>query len=234
MNSRQSLEFAIKLARSAAYVADRCEPIRPAAMNRLLRVFQRRTDRWHSALDREYATSAIAVLEEIFATEPLTRVWTALLAAIDDLSPQASHRPLAEHLLNGHVAVKRGALELLVDPVRVPPHEALSLDRLRRNADTWSDLLVGHLAIDYDVSEFAVDSIRARQVTSDHGPDGPLASHSAWRIVAASVRGSFRPSPGTIGPNAALNARIATAILACCRTAYPLDKAYQPLPRVAV
>ena len=92
----------------------------------------------------------------------------------------------------------------------------MKFDRLRRRAERWTDLLVGHLAGMHDVSEFAFDPRRASDFAEDwRYRCGLQGSRHAWPLVLASLRAAFQPVLSPESPNAELNARIAASILAC-------------------
>ena len=90
------------------------------------------------------------------------------------------------------------------------------MDRLRRRAERWTDLLVGHLAGMHGTSEFAFDPRRARDFAEDwQYRRGFQGSRHAWPLVLASLRAAFQPVLSPESPNPELNARIAASILAC-------------------
>jgi hypothetical protein len=108
----------------------------------------------------------------------------------------------------GHMEARHRVLSLMVRGCGIDAEAALKLNRLRRRAERWTDLLVGRLAGAYDVSEFAVDPQRAK----DFAPDPFFAS---WPLTMASLRAAFQRGLSPESPNADLNARIAAAILSC-------------------
>lgn len=195
-----------------------------------------RLDRWRQALEHCSASEAeIAadrfplvgrrlaslplgslkpVLEEVLTSEVLTRVWTALLAAWDLRHDCEENSPIARSVLAGHDEARRRVLTLLLHGPGISSHEALSLNRLRRRAERWTDLLVGHLAIEHDVAEYASNPELAREFADDlrhhrgWRPDG-----QAWPLAMASLRAAF--NVGDRPANGDLNRQIAAGVLAC-------------------
>ena len=156
------------------------------------------------------------VLEEILLSEVLTRVWTSLLFAFDERHGKTENAPVAESVLAGHAEARHGALTLLVQGPGVSSREALALNQLRRRAERWTDLLVGHICLEHDVSRFAANPETALEFASDLRHQRAWSADSqAWPLVLASLRAAFRQGLSEPSPNGDLNRRIAAGVLAC-------------------
>ena len=161
--------------------------------------------------------SLLGVLEEILLSEVLTRVWAALMSAFDERHGQTENAPVAESVLAGHAEARHGALTLLVQGPGVSSRDALALNQLRRRAERWTDLLVGHLCVEHDVSRFAANPETARQFAADLRHHQAWSTDSqAWPIMLASLRAAFRQKISS-GPcaNGDLNRKIAAGVLGC-------------------
>ena len=157
-----------------------------------------------------------SVLEEILTSEVLTRVWTAMLAAFDQRRGCDEHSPIARTILLGHSEARHRALLLLVHGPGVSSHDALTLNRLRRRAERWTDLLIGHLSIEHDVSEFSANPALAREFAEDFRHHrGWSLDGQAWPLAMASLRAAFRQGISDRCPNSDLNRQIAAGVLAC-------------------
>jgi hypothetical protein len=157
-----------------------------------------------------------SVLEEILMSDVLTRVWTAVLAAFDRRHGGAENAPIAERILLGHAEARNRALTLLVHGPGISSHEALALDRLRRRTERWTDLLIGHVCDEHDVSEFAANPEVAREFAEDlRNHRGWSSENQAWQLVLASLRAAFRQGVAAVSPNSDLNRQIAAGVLAC-------------------
>jgi hypothetical protein len=157
-----------------------------------------------------------SVLEEILMSDVLTRVWTAVLAAFDRRHGAAQNAPIAERILLGHAEARNRALTLLVHGPGISSHEALSLDRLRRRTERWTDLLIGHVCIEHDVSEFAANPEVAREFARDlRNHRGWSSESQSWPLLLASLRAAFRQGVAAVSPNSDLNRQIAAGVLAC-------------------
>jgi hypothetical protein len=157
-----------------------------------------------------------SVLEEILTGEMLTRVWTAVLCAYDRRRGADDAEPVARSVMIGHMEARHRVLTLLVRDPTIDADAAIELNRLRRRAERWTDLLIGRLTPLHDVSEFAFDPQRAKDFAEDlRQRDG----RHVWPLLLASMRAAFGPLLGEASPNADLNARIAASIIGC----FPAD-----------
>ena len=157
-------------------------------------------------------------LEEIFTSEVLTRVWTALSHGYDQFHDCDYLEPTAHSVLIGHLDARRCALRLLIDPMAMKETEAEQLNRLRQRTECWADLLIGRLMAQnaIDMSCAAYDPIRAGDFAEDLRRDQQEVSDElAWPIIANSLRAAFGPDLAVPTPNADINFQIATSILAC-------------------
>jgi hypothetical protein len=187
-----------------------------------------RLDRWAWRL-KTFATDAVdaqrrkalwpevrSVIEEILTGEMLTRVWTGVLCAYDRRCGAAEAEPVARSVLIGHMEARHRVLSLLVRSTEIDPDAAEQLNRLRRKAERWTDLLIGHLVRMHDVSEFAFDPKRAKDFAEDMQYRGNMrGGRHVWPLLMASLRASFRHALGDESPNTDLNARIAASVLSC-------------------
>jgi hypothetical protein len=156
------------------------------------------------------------VLEEILTGEILTRVWTAVLCAYDRNRGTDEVEPVARSVMIGHSEARHRVLTLLSRVTGMDARSAVKLNRLRRHAERWTDLLVGRLADIQDVSEFAVDPKRALDFAEDApSRQGFAASRLAWPLLMSSLRKAFQRELGPMSPNADLNAGIAASVLSC-------------------
>jgi hypothetical protein len=156
------------------------------------------------------------IFEEILTGEMLTRVWTAALCAYDRRRGSDEVEPVARSVFIGHIEARHRVLTMIVRTPVVDSEAAVKLNRLRRRTERWTDLLVGHLAGDYDTSEFAFDPARAKEFARDlRQRNGWRGGRLVWPLLMASLRAAFRQILCNESPNAELNAQIAAGILSC-------------------
>lgn len=158
------------------------------------------------------------VLEEILASELLTRIWTATAAAYDQARSDQTIEPVARNILSGHLEARRRLLELLADGRAIELANAVEINRFRRRVERWGDMLLAHLADSVAIEEFAFDADRARDFAEDLDRE---AAHSerqvTCQLMLASIRASFATGLAERSPNIDLNRRIGSAILGAFR-----------------
>jgi len=160
-----------------------------------------------------------SVLEEILTGEVLTRVWTAVLCAHDRQRGTDEVEPVARSVMIGHMEARHRVLTLMVRGPGIDAEAAVKLNRLRRRAERWTDLLVGHLMGIHDVSEFAADPQRAKDFAQDLKDRSHFqGGQQVWPLMLASLRAAFQRGLGPESPNADLNARIVASVLSCFPT----------------
>lgn len=181
-----------------------------------------RLDRWGHSLRGLSDTPSSTVrgeqgqllLAELFTTEVLTRVWTAVLTGYDRRRGAHSAEPIARSVYIGHLEARNRGISLLLSG-RIPLETATKLDALRRRCERWTDLLIAHTLGTIDLSEFTHEPARARDFAEDLQHDAGLSYGSTgWQLQMASLRAAFR-SVGGAGVNADLNDRVAASVTCC-------------------
>lgn len=226
MNVGELLELAAVVTARAPRLIHAAQDLPPEPLERYWSASKCRNERWAQSL-KQFATASgdagvrsategldacVVVLQEILSSEVLTRVWAAVLAAYDRRRGTADAEPVARNVLAGHLEARHRALTLLVEARNA--QQANALNRLRRHAERWNDMLIGHLLLTEDVAEFAFDADLAREFADDfRGQAAWREKGMAWTVVAASLRGGFRGEIGSTCCTADLNAEIGAAIL---------------------
>jgi hypothetical protein len=157
-------------------------------------------------------------IEEIASGEVLTRVWTAISGAHDLRQRQSNAEPIARNVLIGHLEVRNRMLNLLLLAQQQHATCAERLNRLRSSAEKWNDILLAYIAHLTDVSHLSFDFDRtrdfAKQINKTHANGTAQLRQQA---LFASLRSAFHESLSHSSPNADLNQRIASSIMATFR-----------------
>ena len=157
-----------------------------------------------------------ATLDEIFTSEILTRVFSAVLVTHDRQTKANLAEPIARSVMTSHMEARHRAMSLLVHGGSLGVKQAAAVNRLRIRAERWTDLLVGSLMHLGDVSEFAVEANRAADFCEDLGEQRyRVDGAQAWRLTLVSMRNAFQVGMSVIGANSEANARITAAVLGC-------------------
>jgi hypothetical protein len=208
-----------------------CAPVRPAAitLHQYWASSKFRLESWTRALKLFATLSAEpsrrdfdrwievrATLDEIFASEILTRVWTAVLVACDRRARANQAEPIARNVLASHLEARHRALALLVHCPGLGVKQAATVNRLRRRAERWTDVLVAGMLHVCDAREFAVERERAEDFAGLLAQRrGAAGGAQAWRLIVASMPGAFQSGMSVIAANPDANARITASILGC-------------------
>jgi hypothetical protein len=156
------------------------------------------------------------VMQEVLASELLTRAWAAVACCYDRRHQSFFLEPVVLSVLSSHMEARSRALQLIVRGHGSSLEEGIVLNRLRRLTERWTDMLLGILASDFDVDEFAFNADRANDFATDlHDEHRDAAGDQPWSLAMASLRAAFEQGLTDSSPNADLNERIAGSILAC-------------------
>jgi hypothetical protein len=155
-------------------------------------------------------------LEEILVSELLTRTFTAVACAHDRSQGCGQLEPILRSVMTNHLEARNRALSLLVFARGLDVEQAVELNRLRRRAERWTDMLLAHLLPHFDIDEFAYSPSRSREFAADlanervHSP-----GVRTWEVILASLRAAFQLGIADCSPNTDLNEHIAASVLAC-------------------
>jgi hypothetical protein len=228
MHVRDLLELATVVASHGPTLVAPGVPLPAAGLERYWTASKTRLDRWGHTLKR-FASQGAAprnrqvswqiarrVVEEILASEVLTRTWTALLAAHDRRRRVQEVEPIGQSVFIGHLEARQRAIKLLLRDPAIPAEHAVALNRLRRRVERWSDLLVGRMLVLGDVSEFASDSQRCREFAADlRSQEDSQGDRLVWPLTLSAMRGAFAEGLDPLSANPDLNAAIANSLLTC-------------------
>ena len=156
------------------------------------------------------------VIQEVLASELLTRTWGAVACCYDRLHHCGFLEPVVVSVLKGHLEARHRALQLIVRGHGFSVEEGVVLNRLRRHTERWTDMLLGYLANDQDIAEFAFSAKRVQDFAADVRDEGRYApGDQPWQLAIASLCATFDRGLSDTSPNGDLNQRIASSILAC-------------------
>jgi len=158
------------------------------------------------------------VLEEILASELLTRLWTAACVAYDRHREDEEVAPIARTVFQGHLEARRRLLLLLSDGRAIELADAVALNHLRRRVERWTDMLLAHLTRDVDVTEFAFEPDRTLEFAEDLAHEAVAAERQfTCQLILSSLRAAFQTNLAQRSPNLDLNRRIGAALLGSFR-----------------
>lgn len=226
MHVRELVELGTVVATDCAPLIRWTDPLANRHVEQYWLASRCRQDRWGHAL-RNYRLEADSsdpgrawreirsTIEEILGSELLTRTWTAAASAHDHYHNSQHWEPIARSVMLGHLEARNRAMNIMVYGRGFRIEDGVMLNRLRRRMERWTDMLLGRIMLQHDISDLAVDAQRARDFATDLRAEAAYSSVSqVWQITVASLRAAFRHGFDAPSPNADLNRRIAAGILA--------------------
>ena len=229
MHASELVELAALVATHGRTLLSAAEQVAAAGLEEYWTASKCRLDRWSRTLKQyslempytsgprraERWRSVRPVLEEILSGEVLTRVWAAAACTHDRIHGRCEAEPVVRSVYIGHLEARNRALNLMVFGQGFGMQEAVELNRLRRGAERWTDLLLGHLYEQFDVEEFAFVPDRAEEFAGDLQHEACAGGGLAWQLTLASLRAAFQRTAASPSPNGDLNERIASGVLRC-------------------
>lgn len=226
MHVRELVELGALVAAHGTDFIQRSSPLTQRHLEQYWVASRCRQDRWARAM-KSYRDRAPAhacadwpdvrcVIQEVLASELLTRTWGAVACCYDRLHHDGFLEPIVLSVLAGHRESRHRALQLIVCGHGFAMEEGVVLNRLRRQTERWTDMLLGYLAGDHQVAEFAFSADRARDFAADlHDERHAAPGDQPWQLAVMSLRATFERGLSGDSPNGDLNRRIAASVLAC-------------------
>jgi len=127
-----------------------------------------------------------------------------------------SAEPIAKSVYLGQMEARNRALSLLLHGRGLESNMMISLNRIRRRSERWTDMLLGYVAAESDVNQYGHESSRVRQFAEDIREQRGLPNQqSAWVLLAESATEAFRTEVINQAANSDLNRDIATSLSRC-------------------
>lgn len=224
--NRRLVEFAAWLSCHSTALVARLGAAPEASLQDYWLVSRARWKGWMQSLKRyhaaaEYADTAEwealwkatrAVAAEVFASEPLTRVWGAVLATSESVHRWSGSDGVTRCLLSNHMAAADYVVNLLDNAPRVPEEDAAELKHLYQHSRRWCDLILAPVIMHAAAEPFAVDPQRSAEFhatyfTSETRPE------VFWGLFGTSVQLFFRRYSLETAPSGDTNREILRSIL---------------------
>ena len=238
LNLCQTAELAALVSAHSTHLIEGTSPVPDAQLQRYWHHARNRLHSWmrclngqpvhvpgsSAAQDRAAWERSKPIIQEIFVSEILTRIWTAVLTAADRRRHIRHAEPLVRSTLVGHLEARHLALSRMVNGPGVSISELSQVDRLRRRSERWTDLLLGHLVKQYGLGEFAIEERRALDFGNNQIGSGIDHSPSVvWDFILAGLQLAFPKSLVVQPPHQDDHDGIIRSVIAC----FP-PNAFQP------
>ncbi|MGC3966717.1 MAG: hypothetical protein QM775_04910 [Pirellulales bacterium] len=225
MQAGELVELAVVVARQAPALLRARDDFRVVGLEDYWSASKCRFDRWGRSLGRlrrgetpvfdDRSHTVRGLLEEVLAGEVLTRIWTAVVAAFDRRREMRDNEIVVRSVYIGHLEMRQRVLQLLVGGPGVDTAEAVAMNRLRRCAELWTDMLLAPMAVRHDVAEFAFEQPRLRGLADDYrrSQAAEALPLDPVDVALASLHSAVAHALSARSPNADLNAKVASAIV---------------------
>ena len=161
-----------------------------------------------------------AVVEEVFVSEFLTRIWSAAVLAYDNYQDSDELFGLAHSVHISHIEVRNRAMRVLLGGQALNENSFDRLNVLRRKIERWTDLFLVH-ATDLEIAKmFAFDEERVADFFEEHEEMSPTAHTRRNQILIASFAAELQSFQSQWAANPKLNREISSSLLGC----FPSDR----------
>lgn len=155
------------------------------------------------------------VIQEIFLSELLTRIWSATMVAHDVRFESDELTGIAHSIHIGHLDAKNRAMRLLLEDETVDAEMFERMNSLRRKIERWTDLLLGQLP-DLDAAQrFAFQSNRVKDFAEEIAESDWQANSTRRVLYSASLKEELGGLSRRYAANPELNRKIVGGMLAC-------------------
>ncbi len=155
------------------------------------------------------------VVQEIFVSEMLTRVWSAAMVAHDIRFAASELTGIAHSIHIGHLEAKNRAMRLLLENESVGSEMFEQLNSLRRKVERWTDLLLGQLP-DIEASQkFAFQANRVKDF-AEESVEANHREYSARQVLYSAALGEdLNGVCNRYAANPSINRKIVGGLLSC-------------------
>lgn len=160
------------------------------------------------------------VVEEIFVSEFLTRVWSAAVLAHDIYQESDELFGLAHSIHISHIESRNRAMRLLLGNQAANEKEFDGLNLLRRKIERWTDLFLARVT-DIKIGKmFAFDEKRVTDFFEEIEESSPMVHSRRNQVLIASFAAELGKFQSQWAANPELNRKISSSLLAC----FPSDR----------
>lgn len=221
---RQLAELAGTLSVHALQIVESPFPDSAESLERLRDSSNKRTEAWSMRMqDLETAANCwpglyragdakSPLIEEILVSEMLARVVGAILIGQAEHSGETRIRRTASELFLDAQKARRMVLGKMLEMADDRNPSVQKLDRLRRSAERWTDILLGPLAGRFRVRHLIFEPRRSEEFGQAILPH--LATGTAGKMIAAGIRVGFPETILGVPAHAGLHRDMAAAVLA--------------------
>ena len=244
MNLRQSAELAGLLSVHALQIVESPTKTSRNELHELREASRRRSEAWvlrMNALTRGTQSGPAlrgtgtdpwySLIEEILVSEILTRIAAGILTAKGHYQREPLAVRAALDLFNEHQEARQMALLYMLDMADAQIPAVHELDRLRRTAERWTDILLGPLACRFALRHLVFDRERSQEYGQGMLPY--LCTPAGSGLFAAGLTVAFPENIQGVPAHAGFHRDMAAAVLGLVPAeVFETDGSFRPLRSV--
>ncbi len=185
-----------------------------------------RLNRWHAALkvfeqdlkgntpEHDHWPALEIVVEEILASEMLTRIWSAMLVTADTVHQHDNYSGLAYSVFIGHIEIKNRTFRLLLSSQNQNEAVFDRLNKLRRSLEKWTDVFLSWLPQLELAQKFSFDRERLGDFVREHVAYDRHQERSRKGVLLSSLSQSLSTNCVRWGANPEVNRAIVFGVIA--------------------
>ncbi|MEZ6094317.1 MAG: hypothetical protein R3C03_08750 [Pirellulaceae bacterium] len=154
------------------------------------------------------------IVEEIVASEMLTRIWSAMLVSIDHANGEKELTPMAHSVFISHLEARNRVMRILLNHQSQNTPLFNRINQVRRSVEKWTDLFLAILPDVEAAGQFAFDEKRFEDYSREQGHYTEEQNRQRCEVLLRSASTTFRAQCGRWSANPELNRRILDGIVA--------------------
>ena len=229
MHACELIQFAATIANHASVLIQQGGPFPPEAIEQYWAMSKCRQENWARAL-KDFSqgrqdTSGSApssacdiqpILEEVLASEILSRIWAAVCTLADAQRGAKDSSAIVQNILVGHLEARHRVLGLMVYGYGLRVEDSVALNRLRIRNEYWTDTLLALVGVGAARAEWAFQPDRVKNLARSLQQQGSVGGKDYARsLLVATFAATYQQPPNAFSTHAELNRRIASSIVAC-------------------
>ena len=159
------------------------------------------------------------VIQEVFLSTVLARVWSATLMAHDHHHNTDELTGVAHSIHISQIEIKNRCMRLLLREDLQDKPIVERCNQLRKKIERWTDMLLGQIPDLEAATVFAFEPNRVKDFIRENDYNGE-SCETRQSLYTAALSKDLRETTSSYSANPALNRKIAAGILAC----FPADR----------
>ena len=156
------------------------------------------------------------ILQEIILSEPLTRIWTAIITSGCNFQDGKEAVANAKRMMNLHLDVHYRGMAMLSGS-NGPEETVANIVKLEQRTERWTDLLLAYVEQSYPASHLAPNPERSLDFFQDLQYQSGRAGHGvSSAITLSTMRETICCNIAPQSPHASLNFQIGATIVESC------------------